>query len=120
MKNEINATLKIPVHSEEQLKRIHNAQEGLLIAGVEFDTGYDVVNNINDWELDWSLKGAELLEDKTLRFGAEATDDEMKPILLAELELLNAGVIFKYGFDDFNHRLWMLDKMQGAELAVRK
>lgn len=120
MKNEINATLKIPVHSEEQLKHIHNAQEELLIAGVEFDTGYDLVNNVNDWGLDWSLKGAELLEEKILRFDAEATDDEMKPILLAELELLNAGLVFKYGFDDFNHRLWMLDEIQGAELVVRK
>ena len=120
MKNEINGTLKIPVHSEGQLKHIHNAEEELLNAGVEFDTGYDLVNDINDWELDWSLKGAELLGGKTLRFDAEATDEGMKSILLAEGELVNAGVIFKYGFDDFNHRLWMLDEVQGVELVIKK
>ena len=118
--NEINGTLKIPVHGEEQLKHIHNAEEELLNAGVEFDTGYDLVNGINDWGLDWSLKWAELLDDKTLRFDAGATDDEMKHILFAEGELVRAEVIFKYGFDDFNHRLWMLGELQGAELVIRK
>jgi len=119
MKNEINATLKIPVHSEEQLKHIQKAEELLLNAHVGFHTY--LLHSIEYWEWDFSLKGAELLGDKTLRFDVEAiADEELKYILLAEVELVKAGVVFKYGFDDFNHRLWMLNKIQGAELVVRK
>ena len=116
----INATLKIPVSSEEQLKHIHKAQEELLNAGIEFDTGYDLVNNINDLELDWSLEGAKLSADKTLVFDMKATDERMKHILLAEVELVNAEVLFEYGFNDFNNRIWKLDTLQGAELVIRE
>ena len=116
----MHATLRIPIRSEKQLKHVQEAQEKLLDAWVEFASGYDLREGVEEWEFDISLKGAELLEDSTLRFDAEAIDEEMKHILLAEVELVEAGVVFEYGFDDFNHRLWRLGKLQGAELMVRK
>ena len=78
------------------------------------------MNNIRDWELDWSLKGAKLLEDRTLQFDTNINGKEMKHILYAEAELVIAKVFFGYDFDDFNHRLWRLDKLQGAVLVIRK
>jgi len=51
--------------TEEQLKHIHNAESELAKAGVTFDTGSDVDGGkvINrEWELDWSLKGARIVE----------------------------------------------------------
>lgn len=44
--------------SEEQLEHIFKARDELGKAGVIFDTGHDLVNNIHNWEFDWSLKGA--------------------------------------------------------------
>ena len=40
--------------------------------------------------------------------------------MLAEVELVNAEVLFEYEFDDVNNRVWKLDKLQGAELVVGK
>lgn len=57
---EENPTLQIPVHSKEQRDHLFEAQKHLGEAGVTFDTGYDLMNDIRDWELDWSLKGATL------------------------------------------------------------
>ena len=46
--------------TKEQLEHLHKAEAELLKAGVSFDTGYDVGENIRDWEFDWSLKGAKV------------------------------------------------------------
>lgn len=120
-KNKITGTLKIPMGNKAQLKHLQRARNELGKAGVSFDSGYDLIKNVFDWELDYSLKGAELLEGEVLRFDVEAiVDEKLKYILIAEVELVEAEVIFGYGFDDFNHRLWMLNKLQGAELVVRK
>ena len=56
-------TLKFKVESKEQLNYLFKAEGYLHKAGVEFDTGYDTVNGVRDWELDWSLKGAELIHE---------------------------------------------------------
>jgi len=51
--------------TEEQLKHIYNAEEELLKAGVTFDIGSDLDNGeiiSRDWELDWSLQGARIVE----------------------------------------------------------
>ena len=121
MSYNINATLKIPLDDVAQSKHLQRARNELGKAGVSFESGYDARENVFEWKLDHSLKGAELLGDKTLRFDVEAiADEELKHILLAEVELVEAGVVFEYGFDDFNHRLWMLNKIQGAELVIRK
>ena len=119
MKNKINGTLKIPMGNKAQLKHLQRARNELGKAGVSFDSGYDLIKNVFDWELDYSLKGAELLEGEVLRFDVEAiVDEKLKYILLAEVELVKAGVAFEYGFDATNHRLWKLDKMSGAVSAV--
>jgi len=51
----------------EQLRHIYRAEDELLKAGVTFDTGktLDGEGHIlsRDWELDWSLKGAEIKEE---------------------------------------------------------
>jgi len=51
--------------TEEQLKHIHKAETELSRADVTFDTGSDVrdsklLNRV--WELDWSLKRAEIVD----------------------------------------------------------
>lgn len=118
-KNKINGTLKIPMGNKARLKHLQRARNELGKAGVSFDSGYDLIKNVFDWELDYSLKGAELLEGEVLRFDVEAiVDEKLKYILLAEVELVKAGVVFEYGFDDTNHRLWKLDKVSGATSAV--
>ena len=54
------ATLRIKIKNKEHLNKIFNIEKLLHEAGIQFDTGYDLVNKIRDWELDWSLKGAKL------------------------------------------------------------
>ncbi len=49
----------------EQLKHIYKAEDELAEAGVTFDVGKAVDEGeilSRDWELDWSLKGAEIKE----------------------------------------------------------
>jgi len=49
--------------TEEQLKHIYKAEEELSEAGVYFDVGKDFDDDkilSRDWELDWSLHGAEI------------------------------------------------------------
>ena len=64
----MKATLKLPILSEKQLKYLQEARSELTKAGVTFDTGYDLKEGIFDWELDWSLEGAELTDKKELIF----------------------------------------------------
>ena len=56
-----NPTFRIPVRSLAKFKKIYAAEDALRRAGVSFDTEYG--QGHRDWELDWSLKGAEL-QDK--------------------------------------------------------
>ena len=53
------ATLKIPVGDKKKLDNILKAEFFLMEAGISFDTGTGF--GFRDWELDWSLKGAELV-----------------------------------------------------------
>ena len=56
-------TLIIPITSKEQLGAVYKAEQYLLKAGVEFDTGSLLAEGRvqeRPWELDWSLKGATL------------------------------------------------------------
>ena len=53
-------TLKIPCEGTK-LDRVKAAEGWLRAAGVTFDTGYDFVNKVRDWELDESLEGAEVV-----------------------------------------------------------
>jgi len=51
--------------TEEQLKHIYKAEDELGKAGVTFDVGKDFDEGkilSRDWELDWSLKGARIVE----------------------------------------------------------
>ena len=41
--------------SDEQLKKLHQAEALLLEIGVSFDVGGN--REVRDWEMDWSLKG---------------------------------------------------------------
>ena len=115
----MNTTLKISILSMEQLKHVQKAMSELLKAGVSFDTGYDLVNHVRDWELDWSLENAEMLENKTLQFNVY-TDKKVKHIMNAEDELKQAEVFFDSRFDKEDRIIWEFDKLQGAELVIRK
>lgn len=58
-----NPTLSIPVVSRKQWGHLFDAQESLSKAGVTFDSGTSFKDHkpkTRDWELDWSLKGAEM------------------------------------------------------------
>jgi len=49
----------------EQLKHIYRAEDELSTAGVTFDVGKSLDEGkilSRDWELDWSLEGAEIKE----------------------------------------------------------
>ena len=113
------AKLKIPILSEEQLKHLQKARNLLLKAGVSFDTGYDLRKNIFDWELDWSLEGAELLENKILQFNVYAIK-KAKYIINAEDELRQAEVYFDSRLDNEDRIIWEFGKLHGAELVIRK
>ena len=115
----MESILKLPILSEEQLKYLQKARSELTKAGVIFDSGYDLVNNIFDWELDWSLENAELLENKTLQFNVY-TDKKIKHIMNAEDELKQAEVFFDSKLDEKYKIVWELNDLQGAELIIRK
>lgn len=139
MKNEINATLKIPMQSEEQVKHLQKARNNLTKAGITFDSGYDLVNGIFEWKLDWSLKGAKILKNLNymgimfkvvLLFDITAVDEKKALLFKAEEELWQSHVLFTYStsarfIDDihnpfWDHRIWRLDKIKNAELVIRK
>ena len=51
--------------TKEQLKHIYKAEDELAKAGITFDKGCDLADCkivARNWELDWSLGGAELRE----------------------------------------------------------
>jgi len=114
----MNATLKLPILSEEQLKYIQKARNELTKAGVTFDSGYDLRKDIFDWELDWSLENAKLLENKVLQFNVY-TIKKAKHIMNAEDELRQAEIFFNSRLDNEDRIVWELDKLQGAKLVVR-
>ena len=63
MSEKPNVRLIFPIKSEEQLKHIWKAEEELTKAGITFDSGSDLKDGkviTRDWELDWSLEGAEV------------------------------------------------------------
>lgn len=51
-------TVQIDITEEEQRNKIRGLREELIDEGITFDTGSD--GKTWDWELDWSLKGAEV------------------------------------------------------------
>ena len=59
-KEKPDGKLKIPIYNDAQLEHIQNAMLSLSKAGITFDSGYDMRTNTFEWELDWSLEGAEL------------------------------------------------------------
>lgn len=115
----MNATLKIPILSEEQLKHLQKAERELLKAGVSFDTGYDLVNHVRDWELDWSLEGAKLTDKKELVFDSQKIKTS-KYIMNAEDELRQVEVYFDSRLDDKDRIVWELNELYRAELVIRK
>ena len=60
------ATLIVHNPTKEQLQHISKAEKALARAGITFDVGSAMDGNGNsltrEWELDWSLKGAEIRE----------------------------------------------------------
>ena len=46
--------------TDDQRKHYRKAVDELSLAGITFDTGGECGSGLHDWELDWSLKGAEL------------------------------------------------------------
>jgi len=53
--------------TQRQLGHLHKAERELLKAGVSFDTGYDFDAEQRDWELDWSLHGAQVAVKKPIQ-----------------------------------------------------
>ena len=115
----MKATLKLPILSEKQLKYLQEARSELTKAGVTFDTGYDLKEGIFDWELDWSLEGAELTDKKELIFDSEI--GTIKYIKNAEKKLKQGQIYFNTGFSDIKEKVvWDLSEIRGAELKIRK
>ena len=50
--------IRFPDLSDDQRKHLYKAATQLSKAGITFDTGVSCEGN--DWEFDWSLKGAEV------------------------------------------------------------
>lgn len=48
----------------KDMDELFKIEKQLRKLGVSFDTGYDLVNHKRDWMLDWSLKGAEVVESR--------------------------------------------------------
>ena len=115
----MDATLKISILSEEQLKHLQKAEKELLKAGVSFDTGYDLVNHVRDWELDWSLEGAILTNKKELIFNSQKIGTG-KHIMNADDELRQAEVYLDSRLDSEDRIIWEFDKLYGAKLVIRK
>ena len=115
----MEAKLKIPIISEEQLKHLQKARSELTKAGVIFDSGYDLIENIFDWELDWSLEGAKVIVRQELVFDSikERTNNHIRN---AENELAEAGVFFISENGSEDRIVWKLDELHGAELKIRK
>lgn len=81
-----NPTLEIPFESKEQLQHIQEAEKHLMGAGVSFDIGTTVRpgEEARHWELDWSLKGAQLGKP----YFASPTVEELTALLKVELQEL--------------------------------
>jgi len=56
--NTVNVRVKFRNLTEKQMEHLFEAERQLNLAGVEFDTGAGPCGR--DWELDWSLRGAEV------------------------------------------------------------
>ena len=56
----MNIRLVLKAETDDQLEKIRQAEECLLDAGIEFDTGFNFRTKERDWFLD-SLKGAKLV-----------------------------------------------------------
>jgi len=57
---ECEVKIQIPVKTREQLIHIFRAEDELRLAGINFDSGYDFLNKIREWEFD-VVKGAKVL-----------------------------------------------------------
>lgn len=53
-------TLVVKCKDKNILKELRKAEKHLHNAGITFDTGYNVIDAIREWSLDWSLEGAKL------------------------------------------------------------
>ena len=112
------AKLKLPILSENQLKYLQEARSELTNAGITFNTGYDLKEGIFEWELDWSLKGAELTDENELIFDSEVG---IKYIKNAEKKLKQGQIYFNTGFSDIKDKIvWDLSEIRGGELKPRK
>lgn len=56
----MSAVLQFKISNKKQLDILFAIEKQLSEAGITFDTGYDTVNDVREWFLDWSLKGAEI------------------------------------------------------------
>ena len=112
------AKLKLPIQTEKQLKYLQEARSELIQAGVAFDTGYDLKEGIFEWELDWSLKGAELTDESELIFDSEVGTKYIKN---AEKKLKQGQIYFNTEFSENKDKIvWDLSEIRGAELKPRK
>lgn len=57
----MNVRLVLKAETDEKLEKIRQAEECLLDAGIEFDTGFNFRTKERDWFLDNGLKGAKLV-----------------------------------------------------------
>lgn len=115
----MNATLKIPILSETQLKHLQKARSDLTKAGVTFDSGYELKEDIIEWELDWSLKNAKIIIRPELVFDSQKIKTR-EHIMNAENELAEAGVYFSSDSGFMDRIIWKLDELDGAELVIRR
>ena len=115
----MDATLKLPILTKNQLKYLQRARNELSKAGVSFDSGYDLREGIFEWKLDWSLKGAKITDKKELVFDSKQTE-KIKYIINAEDKLKQGQLYFNSKLDKENRIVWDLNEIRGAELVIRK
>lgn len=76
-KNLYGITLRIPVKNDDQWQHIQNAEDELAKAGVWFDTSYDLQCGIREWQMDWSLSGADLKYSTVIRMKNDLRSGKM-------------------------------------------
>ena len=115
----MNATLKTPVLTDTRLKHLKKARSELTKAGVTFNSGYDMKEDIIEWDLGWSLKNAKIIIRPELVFDSQKVKTR-EHIMNAENELAEAGVYFTSDSGYIDRIVWKLDELDGAELVIRK
>lgn len=73
---------------------LFKAEKYLRLAGVDFDTGFDLQGNRRDWELDYSLTGADIIIKSTKKSYKPFSDRFLWGMIAGALEVLLLVYLF--------------------------